>query len=135
MGFNTYLLKIGDYTFPTEYITFNTFKPIRGVQDLDSYRDANGVLHRNALSHEIYKVEFQSRSMTNKEYDIIMDNIRSRYTNAQERKAQVDMFIPETGQYTGLINAYIPDPEITIQKIIDDTTLKYEPVTFKFIGY
>ena len=135
MAFSGYLLKIGDYTFPTRQIAYRTFKPIRGVQDLDSYRDANGVLHRNALEHEIYKVEFQTRAMTNKEYDSIMNNIRSRYTNAQERKLQVDMYIPETGQYTGLINAYIPDPEVTIMEIIDDTTLKYEPITFKFIGY
>ena len=135
MAFSGYLLKIGDYTFPTEHIAYQTFKPIRGVQDLDSYRDANGVLHRNALSHEVYKVEFQSRSMTNHEYDSIMDNIRSRYINSQERKVQVDMYVPETGQYTGLIDAYMPDPEVTIQQIINGTTLKYEPITFKFIGY
>lgn len=135
MAFSGYLLKIGNYTFPPEYIIYKTFKPVRSVQDLDAYRDANGVLHRSALEHNIYKTEFQTRPMTNHEYDSIMNNIRSRYTNAQERRVQIDLYVPETGQYTGLIDAYLPDPEVTIQEIIDDTTLKYEPITFKFISY
>ena len=135
MAFAGYFVKIGNYTFPNEYISFGTYKPVRGIQDIDSYRDANGVLHRNALSHDVNKVEFETRPMTNKEYDSIMDNIRANYTKAAERKAMVDMYIAETGTYTGSIEAYLPDPEITIQQVVDSTTLKYGPIRFAFIGY
>ena len=70
-----------------------------------------------------------------KEYDDIMNNIRANYTVAKERKAMVDMYIAETGTYTGPIEAYMPDPEIMITQVIDNTTLKYGPIRFAFIGY
>lgn len=142
MAFAGYFVKIKalndqqtDYTFPSEYILYETYKPIRGVQDLDSYRDQEGVLHRNALSHTVPKMEFNTRPMTNKEYDSIMDNIRARYTNANERKVQADIYLAETGTYTGYVDMYISDPEVTIIKQIDSTTLKYAPIRFALIGY
>ena len=142
MAFNNYFVKIkelttgqGDYTFPSEYIMFKTYKPIRSVQDLDSYRDANGELHRNALEHTIPKMEFQTRSLTNHEYDSIMDNIRARYTNASERKVKATVFLAETGEYSGFVDMYMPDPDITIIEQIDATTLKYDSIRFALIGY
>ena len=135
MGNNGYFVKIGSYTFPNEYILCDTYKPIKGVQDLDSYRNAKGKLHRNVLDHVVNKVEFQTRPMTNKEYDAIMDQIRANYTIAKERKAMVDMYIAETGAYTGSIEAYMPDPEVTIKQVIDSSTLKYDSIRFAFIGY
>lgn len=135
MAYSGYLIKIGNYEFPKEYIMYDTYKVIRSVQDLDSYRDSNGVLHRNALSHNLYKVEFQTRVLTNTEYNSIMDNIRSRYTNATERRVSADVFVPETNSYTGSINMYMPDPEIQIIQELSSSLLKYNNVTFKFIGY
>lgn len=135
MSYNGYLIKVGTYTIPHEYIIYESYKVTRSVQDLDSFRDANGVLHRNALTHVIYKAEFQLRSMTNTEYDGIMNNIRTQFTDALERKASVDSFIPETGGYTGAVDMYMPDPEVTIQQILDANTLKYKEITMKFIGY
>lgn len=135
MAYNGYLIKVGGYTIPIQYIIYDSYKPIRSIQDLDSYRDANGLLHRNALSHELFKVEFQLRSMTNIEFDAIMNNIRAQFTTAQERKANVDCYIAETGTYTGAIPMYMPDVEVTIQQVLKNNVLKYEPITLKFIGY
>lgn len=142
MAFSGYLVKIkgltqgqSDYIFPNEYILIGTYKPVRGIQDKDSYRDGDGVLHRNALSHDVNKMEFQTRSMTNTEYDSIMDNIRARYTNAAERKVVADIYLTETGGYTGFVEMYMPDPDISIMKIIDNHTLKYSAARFALIGY
>ena len=142
MGFNKYLVKIkgvsqgqSDYTFPNEFILLGTYKPIRSVQDKDAYRDEDAVLHRNALAHNIYKMEFQTRTLTNEQYDSIMGNIQARYVDAAERKVQADIYIAEIGGYTGFVDVYLPDPEVTITQIIDDTTLKYAPVRFALIGY
>ena len=142
MAFNGYFVKIqgvsvgqGDYTFPTEFILENTYKPIRGVQDKDSKRDGNGVLHRNALDHVVPKMEFQTRTLTNVQYDSIMDNIRARYINAKERKVKADIYLAETGAYTGYIDFYLPDPDVTIMKVVNNTTLKYAPTRFALIGY
>lgn len=135
MAYNGYLLKIGDYEFPKEWIQYETFKVVKGIQDLDSYRDANGVLHRNVLSHQIVKVEFQVReNMNSTTYDSIMTNIQSRYIIAAERKCQMDCYIPETASYSGLTNVYMPDPEVVIKKI-EGNELIYKSIRFAFIGY
>ena len=114
MAYAGYLIKIGDYEFPKQFIVYDSYKVIRSIQDIDSYRDANGVLHRNALPHNIYKVEFKTRQMTSDEYDVIMNNIRTRYVNQYERKVKISIYVPETGQYEIDADAYMPDPEVQI---------------------
>ena len=141
MAFSGYLLKINkpgssgtDYTFPHEYIAFESFKVVRGVQDLDAYRDGNGVLHRNALPHTIAKVEFQLReNVKSSEYESIMQEITSRYTKSEERKVNVTCFIPELATYTTQ-DMYLPDPEVVIKKI-DGNELVYKSIRFAFIEY
>ena len=133
MAYSNYLIKVGNYSFPNEYIMFKTYKASYKVQDLDPYRDGNGVLHRNALSHVPPTCSFQVRPLTNTEYDTIMGSIRSNFTNARERKASVSVFIPELGDYV-TSDMYMPDPEITILGQ-QGTALKYDAITFEFIGY
>lgn len=134
MAYNGYLVKIGNYTFPNKYIVMKTYKASYKVQDLDPFRDGNGVLHRNALQHVPPTCEFQVKyGLTNEEYDVIMNNIRSNYTIAQERKASVSVFMPELGGYV-TADMYMPDPEITIVRE-DGNKLMYDTITFKFIGY
>ena len=142
MAFSGYFVKVkektegqGDYTFPSQYILFDTYKPIKGVQDLDSHRDGKGVLKRNALDHVIPKVEFQTRPMTNIEFDAIMSEISARYTVPKERKFKADLYIAETGEYTGSVDCYFPDFDITIISQVNSTTLKYGSIRFAIIGY
>lgn len=136
MAYNGFLLKIGTYTFPMEYIAWGSYKGTLGIQDLDSYRDGNGVLHRNVLDAAIPKAEFQLReNITNKEFDIIMNNIRSQYTNGVERKGLVRCFIPEIGDYIEYADMYMPDIEVQIEGQIDATTLKYKSIRFAWIAY
>ena len=146
MAYNGYLLKIkgksgtaysSDYTFPHEWIVAESFKVVEGVQDMDSYRDAKGELHRNVLEHTIYKGEFQVRdNIKDSEYQAIMTQIRNRYVGKtqKERTYMIDAYCTETGVYTGSIKVYMPDPEITIKKIIKND-LVYKPIRFAFIQY
>ena len=138
MAYQGYLLKIKgspDYNFPLEWIAFESFKPLRSIQDLDSYRDGNGVLHRNALNTKIVKVEFQLReNIKASEYDVIMQEITNRYTKASERKLQIDVYLPETATYSGTIDVYMPDPEVVIKRA-DANDLVYKSIRMAFIGY
>ena len=59
MGYNGYLVRVGEYTIPLGMIKANSYKITKNSQDLDSYRDANGVLHRNALDRKPDKIEFE----------------------------------------------------------------------------
>lgn len=135
MGFSGYFAKVGNYIIPNECIEMEGYNPLRGVTDHDSYRDGDDHLHRNVSDHDIHKIEINLRSMTNKEFDVILSNIQANYTIPKERKAMVTCFIPEHMGYVGPIEMYMPDPEIKITKMIDSTTLKYAPVTIKFIEY
>lgn len=77
MAFNgSWLLKVGDYPIPLSVMAYGSYTASRNVQDLDSYRDADGVLHRNALPHVAYKVEFETIYLTNKSFKTIIDNIK-----------------------------------------------------------
>lgn len=140
MAYSGYLVKVGTgssaYIIPLSFIKAESYKVTRLVQDLDSYRDANGVLHRNALSHVPIKCEFECVPMlTNTEITAVVNAIRSRFTNAPERKATVEVYVPETDEYiTNSDGMYMPDPEYSIY-YADSSIIQYNSVRFAFIGY
>lgn len=137
MGFNGFLVGFnGGKTICggkqlEHYIDMETYKASMKVQDMDSYRDANGELHRNALTHIPLQVEFETRQITSEEYASIIGAIP--WSNRLERKFTLTAFIPEYNDYTSQ-SVYMPDPEVEIVRI-DGDKLIYKPVKFKFVGY
>lgn len=137
MAFAGYLLKVGNYEIDgTYYINWDKYNVTYQIQDLDSYRDANGVLHRNALPHVPIKVEFETReNLTNADMATFFGAIRSNYTNAAERKASIKAYVPEIDDYITQ-DMYMSDPQFKIKKIEPKTNvIKYESVRVAFIGY
>ena len=128
-----FLLKIGNEIFNMKYIKEKTYKGYVSVQDLDSYRDANGLLHREALSHVPIKCEFETIPLNNEQYEQIMDMIRRNYINELERKVTITAFILE---YNGYVtqDAYMAEPQPQIQTI-KDNKIQYAPLRIAFIGY
>lgn len=139
MAYSGFLLQINGsgsnlYQFPLEFINWESYKAVIGSQDLDSYRDANGVLHRNALKTRVPKVEFNLReSVKSNEFETIMSNLRNRYQNGIEKKVSVTAYFPEIGDYI-TYDSYIPDIETVIKKATR-TGLVYKSIRFAFIGY
>ena len=131
--YSGFLLKIGNEIFNMKYIKEKTYKGYASVQDLDSYRDANGVLHREALSHVPIKCEFETIPLDNEQYGQIMDMIRRNYINELERKVSITAFILE---YNGYVtqDAYMAEPQPHIQTI-KDNNIQYAPLRIAFIGY
>ena len=79
MAYGGYLIKVGDYKVPFEYITASTFQsPLLG-QDLNSYNDDNGELHRDALKNQVLKAEWQVPGLTEKKFDAFMSKINAQY--------------------------------------------------------
>ena len=102
MAYSGFLIKVGDYIIPAnKYIKADSYSVYRNIQDLDSYRDANGFLHRNVLSHVANKVEFETPAMINNvEFANLMKNIQRNYMSSlEERKALVTLYIPEIDDY------------------------------------
>ena len=135
MAYAGYLVKVGTYTIPLSFIKAESYKVTHLIQDLDSYRDADGILHRNALSHVPDKCEFECVPMlTNTEISTVVNAIRGQFTNAAERKASVTIYIPETDSYVTNEDMYMPDPEYSIY-YADSSIIQYNSVRFAFIGY
>lgn len=134
MAYGSYLVKFGDYEIPLSYIRAETYSITKNGQDLDSYRDGDGILHRNALSHFVWKVEFETKPLlTEDEKETLMSNIRANYTSATEKCGTMTAFDPESGDYISQ-QVYIPDIPFTIFGIFDGE-VKYNSFRIAFIGY
>lgn len=134
MAFNgSWYIKVGNYPIPLEYMAYRTYKSSTNVQDLDSYRDADGVLHRNVLPHIVHKTEFETPILTNKQFRTLMNKLRENMPTAADklaRNVQLTYYDEETDSYnTG--SFYMPGTmEFThFNKQI------YEPTRIAFIEY
>lgn len=138
MAYGGYLIKVGTgntaYEIPLSFIKADSYKVSKKIQDLDSYRDANGLLHRNALSHVPYKIEFECVPMlTNTEIEAVVSSIKAKFSTAAERKLNVKAYSPEDNDYIEQ-DMYMPDPEYQMY-LADTTKIQYDAVRFAFIGY
>lgn len=133
MAYSNYLVKVGNYTIPENFIKYDSFSALYSTTDLDSYRDANGVLHRNALSHKVAKVEFETPYMYSSDVDTLMSNIRSNFTSLVEKKANVSVYIKEINDY---VTGYMYMPDVTFQIAQNSPNgFIYAPIRIAFIGY
>jgi len=134
MAYAGYLIKVGSYTIPLSLIRAETYTVFKSVTDLDSYVDANGFLHRNALDHIANKVEFETVPLlTNTQFTSLMTSIYAQMSSTLERKASVTLYIPETDTYVTQ-DMYMPDIKPTIY-YADATKIQYNQVRLAFIGY
>lgn len=134
MSFSGYLLKFGNDTFDLKYIYKDSYSvtPDRR-QDLDPYRDANGMLHRNVVSHYASTISFQTKPMWNTDLDAMMTFIRNHFTNNAEKRLSITYFNPLTNGYsTG--NFYMPDVSFPIH-MINGNKILYKSVQLEFIEY
>ena len=134
MAYSGFLIKVGDYKIPHSWIKADTYSVLRSGQDLDSYRDSNGKLHRTALEHFLGKVEFETPALrTNTQVSEFMKKIREQYTNITEKKANVTFYMPELDDYITQ-EMYMPDITFAIY-FADKNVIKYNPFRLAFISY
>lgn len=135
MAYAGYLVKVGVYEIPADnFIRAQSYKATLSVQDLDSYRDANGVLHRTALEHRVNKIEFETPAMlTNVDMAELFGKIAENYTVPAERKFIGTFYVPEIDAYVSQ-DMYMSDPSFSIYGIFDGV-IKYNPVRIAFIAY
>lgn len=133
MAFSGNLISVGSYTIPNKYIKYDSWSSTYETVDYDSYRDANGDLHRNALANRKLKVEFTTPYMYKADFDALMSGIRSNYVSSVEQSANVTAYIDEIGDYVTqkcyLVNV---NPKIAQNSPIG---IIYQPTRICFIGY
>lgn len=134
MAYQGYLIRVGSYTIPLSLIRAETYTVFMSITDLDSYVDANGLLHRNALDHVANKVEFETVPLLdNTQFADLMNNLYANMTIQKERKASVTLYIPEKDAYVTQ-DMYMPDIKPTLY-YADDSKIQYNQVRLAFIGY
>ena len=131
MAFSGYLVKVGSYTIPLTFMKLESYKSAPDQrQDLDSYRDANGYLHRNVLPHTATKIEFETPYMTMKDFQTLLTGIKNNLTSSLERKCALTYYDEETNAYkTGTF--YMPG---TMEYQMFNKNI-YAPSRFAFIEY
>ena len=136
MAFEGYLLKMGGDVFPLSFVYKESYKitPNRR-QDLDSGRNANGILERNVLDHMPSTISFQAKPMNNTDLDKMMSFIRSHYVSEREKKLIIEYFCPDINGYkTG--EFYVPDIEYVINMVdVEKKTILYYGFQLEFIEY
>ena len=133
MAFAGWLIKIGTYTVPYKFIKYKTYQAYLNTIDLDPYRDANGIEHRNALSHKPPKAEWETPPISNADFAELMQGFRDNYTIPNERSANVTLYIPELDDYVTM-EMYMPDPKPTMYRISDGNVITYDPIRIAWIG-
>lgn len=147
MAYQGYLIKVGTYTIPFQYIKAETYQAVWSTTDVDSYRDADGTLHRDSvLPNRVMKVEWETPDMSDTEFETLMSNIRSQYLNTdavgdstlfkgtQAKSCSVTAFMPEENAYKTDTCYLTSDVNFSI-RYADENGLRYNPVRFAFIGY
>lgn len=134
MAYKGYLIKVGNYIIPLSMIKAESYKVTNYSQDLDSYQDVDGELHRNALELQAPKVEFETRNMlTNTELTALLSSIQANYTVPLEKKASVEVYVPEIDKYI-TNDMYMADFSPTMY-FADSTKIKYLSTRMAFISY
>lgn len=134
MAYQGYLIKVGNYTIPLSMIAADTYQTLRSGQDLDSTRNENGILDRNALAHFINKVEFEIPSMkTNVEISNFLTRIRENFIDDVEQNMNVTFYVPMLDDYITK-EMYLPDVTFKIDIATKDY-IKYNKIRFAFIEY
>lgn len=139
MAYGGYLIKLGTgnsaYEIPLSCIKADTYTCVWSVVDFDSYRDANGQLHRDAVSdRRIMKVEFETPDMSDTELSSLLSSIKSKFSDSKSKTVKVTAWMPEEGAYKSDTCYLTSDVNISI-RFANSSMIRYNPVRLAFIGY
>lgn len=136
MAFNGSLIKLGSENFPLSFVYKDSYKitPNRR-QDMDSQRNANGILIRNVLDHTASTISFTTKPMTNSDLASMMSFIRRKYINEKEKKLSITYYCPDLDDYK-VGEFYLPDIEFPIMQVdVENRKIRYGSFTLEFIEY
>ena len=136
--YNGFLIKLGDYIVPKRYMQSGSYNTSLGVIDVDSGRNANGKLVRNALEDRKNVAEFMTPlNMIEADKKDLFDNVAANYIIPKERKLLATLWVPEISDYMTQ-EVYLQDPQITINHDFTDEyegELYYQPIKMAFTAY
>lgn len=133
MAYNGYLIKIGDYKIPAnKFMKAESYSAYVNMQDVDPWTDADGYVHRTAVELKALKVEFETPTLENSDFQELMKKIKENYISEKERTFNVTAYIPEYDTYVTQ-KAYLADftPQIYW---VNNGRIRYNPIRLAIIG-
>lgn len=138
--FDTYFVKViraSDNTavpIPNKYISLTSYVSTPNQrQDLDSYQDNLGKLHRNTLDHTRSKLEWNTPPLFERELLSLQNILNSGIINAKERKLEIIHYCFDTHTYEQG-EFYMPDITFT-PLLIRNGEVLMDKVRLAFIEY
>lgn len=138
--FDTYFVKViraSDNTavpIPNKYISLTSYVSTPNQrQDLDSYQDNLGKLHRNTLDHTRSKLEWNTPPLFERELLSLQNILNSGIINAKERKLTIIHYCFDTHTYEQG-EFYMPDITFT-PLLIRNGEVLMDKVRLAFIEY
>jgi len=130
------LIKLSNGKLPLNYIALESYAITPNqVMDLDSGRNAYGVLVRNVLSHTATKIEVKTPYLHEAEKVSLMTTLSGAYSDSASRTLTIEYYDTTTSSYkSGTF--YMPDIKFEIYNI-DETSgdIVYKPISLTFIEY
>jgi hypothetical protein len=120
---------------PNKYISITSYVSTpHQRQDIDSFQDNLGHLHRNTLEHTRSKLEWNTPPLTEREFLDLQNIFNSGIINAKERKAKIIHYCFDTHTYEQG-EFYIPDITFTPLRIYPNGEVLLDKVRLAFIEY
>ena len=139
--FDKYFVKIirkGDgavVPIPNKYISLASYVSTpHQRQDLDSYQDNLGRLHRNTLEHTRSKLEWNTPPLREREILDLQNILNSGIINEKERKAVIIHYCFDTHTYEQG-EFYIPDITFTPLRVLPNGEVLLDKIRLAFIEY
>lgn len=114
MAFNNYYIKINGNTFTNPSPAKYKIAP-KLIQDLDSGRTADGVMHRNILQHTASKIELEFPPMTMAQFRTYMNAMDNNVLTVEYYDISADSYKTATMYHN----------DISIEEINTSTGTKY----------
>lgn len=139
--FNQYFVKVirasdgVQVPIPNKYISLQSYiSTPHQRQDLDSYQDNLGRLHRNTLTHTRSKLEWNTPILREKEIQNLQNILNSGIINSNERKIKIIHYCFDTHTYEQG-EFYMPDMTFTPMRILPNGEVLINKVRLAFIEY
>ncbi len=137
--FKGWLIKFGDVILPNSFLMADGWESTPNQRlEIDAYRDANALLHRETADDFKTKLSLNIRDMNLAErraFNNVIALATLPYTDRKQRRVGITYWNDETLEYsTGIF--YITDSKYSIHILDgDDPDIEYNPFTLTLIEY
>lgn len=138
-NFQGWLIKFGNVRLPNSFLVADGWESTPNQRmEIDAYRDANVLLHRETAANYKTKIKLNIRELTLAER-VALDNVIGLATlpatDARQRRVSVTYWNDESLSYVSGI-FYIPDLTYVIHRVDEETNdIEYQPFSLTLIEY